>query len=154
MCRKIRVYKALFEERNGGFVWLRSGQLNARSVVRITNQCNGRSLYCDALIVDNNMISRYNTASGKRRKISSNEDDDVIVIGYWYRDKLGLDENAIRDLNFRACLRIERIDCWLYNICACLHHPDLNVRIATILGLVGVALGIMGVAIPIIPKCT
>ena len=68
----------------------------------------------------------------------------ILVINQWYRYKLGkIDTKEVYKLN----ISIENN--WLGKILACLDHPQVIVRIATILGIISVIetclFGIIGI---------
>jgi hypothetical protein len=80
----MKVYAALRDDVSEGYVWLKRPDLPARSVVRVTNTLNGRSLYCEALQIEDNFLAEYNRV----RRLSIDNPDASIVMSYWYRARL------------------------------------------------------------------
>ena len=80
-----RVLAAIRDDLNQGWVWVTNSDLDSRSVVKITNKKNGKSVYCECLEIDDNYLLIYNNPP--RQTI----DDKVptMTISSWYRRKLG-----------------------------------------------------------------
>lgn len=53
----MKLFAALREDTQQGWVWLQDSCLPARSIVKITNPANGNVVYCEALQIDNNFLS-------------------------------------------------------------------------------------------------
>jgi hypothetical protein len=62
----------------------------------------------------------------------------------WFRRKLRIRDGR-NELHVAICKSP-----WC-GICACFHHPQVVVRLATWLGFIGVALGVLGVVLAVIP---
>ena len=136
----MKVFAALRDDSHQGWVWLQKPELQARSVVKITNCATGKSVYCEALQIDTNFLSEYNQSS----RFSITDPSASIVLSYWYRAALGGIETQL-DLAFI----VKPANCLWGRFRACTHHPQLVVRVAVWLGLVGVILGFFGVLLGI-----
>lgn len=55
-----RVLAAIRDDLNQGWVWVTNSGLDSRSVVKITNKKNGKSVYCECLEIDDNYLLNYN----------------------------------------------------------------------------------------------
>lgn len=134
----IRLFAALREDIQQGWVWLKNSNLPARSIIKITNPNNGKHIYCEALQIDKNFLDFYN----QPKRITIDEPQNALVIGGWYRAALG-DLSTKSDVNL--CIRPCNSLWGRFN--ACVHHPQIIVRVAAWLGLISVALGLLGVVL-------
>ena len=139
--RQLEIYAALEADISNGTVWLKQNSLPARCIVKIANETNDRTVYCEALQFDENFLARYNAPMGNRRTI--NDPDSSIVMGYWYRARLG-DLNTSKTYS----LLVKKATPFWGDVWACLHHPQLIVRMAMGLALPSVFLGLVG-AVPV-----
>lgn len=131
-----RVLAALVRDMNEGWVWANTKALDARSVIRIKNKTNGRKVYCECLEVDPNFVQEYKRHTG----ILIEPDAKTIVVSEWYRKKLGgLRTKDEYDIDIKASNNF-----W-GRLCACLHHPQIVVRVATKISLLSVCLGILSI---------
>lgn len=137
----MKIFASLTEDINEGFVWLQKNELQARTIVRIFNPQSERFVYCEALQLEENFLKRYN--EGRRFRID--EPGSSIVMGSWYRAVLGGLETQ-RDYP----LQIEPAHTVLGKFRACTHHPQVVVRVAAWLGLIGLVLGAIGVLLGIV----
>jgi len=137
---KYKIYAALAEEENEGWVWFTTPKLDTRTLVKLHKSQNGRIVFCQSRQVDKNFLQRYNECP----RISIPHDEkNSLVIGEWYRDALGgFDTQTEVDIEIS---RLE-IPFWRDLRAAC-HHPDIVARIGTRLGILGAWLGIIGIAI-------
>lgn len=140
MCRKIemklKIYAALSEDINNGWVWLPESIVAARNVVKISNPSSRKKIYCEALSIGPNFKKRYDQKAGCQIEDPS----CAIIINEWYRHKLGIFETqAIEDLD------ISTFDNILGKIWASLDHPQNVVRLASLLGILSAFLGIVGI---------
>jgi hypothetical protein len=140
----VKIYACLSNDISEGFVWLLKPGLSARSIVRITNPDNGRSVFCEALQIDQNFLREYNSSQSRAL---IDRPDSSLVIGAWYRARLGLDTRRDYPLGVAAA------ESWLGKLRACMEHPQSVVRVAAWLGIISVALGLTGVALGIISLC-
>jgi hypothetical protein len=64
MCKKIemklKVFAALSEDINNGWVWLPKSVVKARTIVKISNPSTHKSVYCEAIQIGANFQKRYN----------------------------------------------------------------------------------------------
>ena len=131
----MKLFAALREDTQQGWVWLQDPGLPARSIVKIKNTANGKIVYCESLQIDQNFLSAYNQSP----RITITKPQDVIVINGWYRAALGgLSTQTDVSLNIKPC------NSWWGKFKACTHHPQTVVRVAAWLGLISVILGFLG----------
>ena len=136
----VKLFAALREDAQQGWVWLRDPSLSPRSIIKITNTENGKSVYCEALQIDSNFLSSYNQSP----RINIKDPQSAIVVGAWYRAALGgLDTQQDVSLKVRPCNSM-----W-GRFMACAHHPQTVVRVAAWLGVISVALGVLGVVLSV-----
>ena len=134
------VLAALRSELNEGWVWLTDSGFKQRSVVKISNRKNGKSIYCESLRIDNNFLFEYN----KRPRISIKKNEKTVVMNEWYRKRLGEIETQKKH-----DLKISSANIFWGKFRACTGHPQVVVRLATWLALISVALGGFGVILTI-----
>lgn len=138
----MRVFAALHEDSQQGWVWLCDPTLPPRSVVKISERVSGKYIYCEALQIDANFLEHYNRSP----RVSVRQPHDALVMSGWYRQKLG-DLRAQTDVS----LKIEnRNDQAVAKFRACLDHPQIVVRVAAWLGGISVALGLIGMIFGIV----
>jgi hypothetical protein len=137
----MKLFAALREDTQQGWVWLENSSLTMRSIVKIKNTENDKSVYCEALQIDKNFLKTYNQEP--RHAITDTK--NTLVISGWYRAKLGdLKTQSDASLVITAC------NSWWGKFRACTHHPQVIVRVAAWLGLVSVILGLLGVIISLV----
>jgi hypothetical protein len=143
--RSYRIYAALHEDIAEGFVWLKDADLPARRIVRIVRKGSGprKSVFCEALQLEKNFLTRYNNEAERRCKIEGGDEPSALVINHWYRTKLGKPGLPLETKNDYQ-LEITSANSLRGRICACMQHPQVVVRVATWLGVIGVALGLLG----------
>jgi hypothetical protein len=140
----MKLFAALNEDAHQGWVWLQDSSLPTRSVIKITNLTNRKTIHCEALQIDDNFLSAYNQLP----RISISKPDSAIVIGGWYRASLGgLTTQEDVQLAIRSCNSM-----W-GRLMACIDHPQAVVRVAAWLGLVSVGLGLLGVVLGALSFC-
>ena len=82
-----------------GFVWLKRTGLAPRSVVKITNPDGGRSVFCEALQLEDNFLREYNQAP----RLNIEKPESSIIMSAWYRARLGnLETQREYNLEIRA----------------------------------------------------
>lgn len=124
-------------EMNEGWVWISNDIFRPRSVIKIKNKINEKTVYCEHLKIDENFITSYNSL-GKKEKI--NRDEKTIVISQWYREKLGgIITKERHDLQITSSNGL-----W-GRVRACQYHPQLVVRLSINLAILSVVLGILSV---------
>ncbi len=136
----MKVYAALKDDINEGHVWLGEPGLPPRCVVAITNTQNGRTVYCESFQFEKNFLTEYNQSP----RINIDVPASSIVMGYWYRARLGgLETQEVYPLDVKAAKPV-----W-GNLRACMQHPQVIVRVAVWLGLLSVGLGLLGVILAV-----
>lgn len=138
----MRIYAAMNDDISEGHVWIEKDGLPSRGIIKITNPENNRNAYCEALQFDRNFLNEYN----KSPRISIEKPASAIVMGSWYRNRLGELETQ-RDYP----LKIAKANSWWGKLRASMQHPQIVVRVAIYLGIVSVCLGLLGVVLAIIP---
>jgi len=75
------------------------------------------------------------------------DNKNLIFINQWYRQRLGIKEVQSKEVqnNEELTINTQSKICW--QIKACLQHPQIVVRLSTILGIISVALGIIAILI-------
>lgn len=133
-----KVLASLRDEMNQGWVWVTNSGLESRSVVKITNQKNKKSVFCECLEIEDNYIAAYN----KPPRVSINKNEPIITINSWYRKKLGgIDTKTTHELEIRAA------NGWCGRLRANIGHPQVVVRMAVWLSLLSLGLGVLSVCI-------
>ena len=131
-----RVLAALRQDLNEGWVWLTQPTFEERSVIKITNTKNKKSVYCEYLEVDDNFLNEYN----QPQRVRIDRTEPTVVMNAWYRKRLGgIETKQLYDLRIVSANHV------LGKLMASLRHPQVVVRLAAWLGLISVALGILGV---------
>lgn len=140
---KYTIYACLSEHISEGFVWLQKKELPNRGIVKILNEKSGKSIFCEALEIEQNFLNKYNAESSRRIKIKDPESS--IVLNGWYRVRLG-------DISTKCQypLQICSANTPYGQIRACMQHPQVVVRVAVCLGILSLFLGVLGVLIGII----
>lgn len=133
----MKIFASPSEYISEGFVWLEKAGLPARGIVKITNSDSRKSVFCEALQFEGNFLKKYNQSP--RIKIS--EPKLSIVMNGWYRARLG---NLKTQCEYP--LEITKANSWFGKIRACMHHPQVVVRVAVLLSLLSVMLSIGGAA--------
>ena len=136
---KYKVLASLRDEMNQGWVWSTNSSFNVRSIVKIINLENKKSIHCEHLQIEDNYINTYND-NHKRYKIK--KDNKTIIVNAWYRDKLGnIETKKYHNLELKAASSL-----W-GKFQANINHPQVVVRMATWLSIISVLLGIIGVCL-------
>lgn len=147
-----KIYAALHEETDRGWVWLVKDGFQTGDIVRLCSEDNpGRGVYCAYREIDGNFLTRYNERPhtrkiapektykpGEQMAISDRKRyKDLLVIGQWYRTALGVGDKE-------ACCNVDVRKPWCSywgHLRAACHHPDVSVRLGTRLGILGAWLG-------------
>lgn len=131
----MKIFAAQSEDAQQGWVWLKKPNLPVRSIIKIKNTANGKSVYCEALQIDQNFLNSYNQLS----RFTISNPSDALVINGWYRAALGgISTQSDASLSISPC------NFWWGKFKACTHHPQTVVRVAAWLGLISVVLGLLG----------
>ncbi|MDP2506957.1 hypothetical protein [Oceanobacter sp. 3_MG-2023] len=126
-----KVYVSLKSDMNEGWVWITHPEVPSRSIIEITNN-NKQKVFCEALQIDHNYRKEYKT--GRTYPLTENE--AVITLNSWYRNKLG-----ITATNEYCNLTIKPANHLFGKFRATIGHPQIIIRLATWLGIISVALG-------------
>jgi hypothetical protein len=130
---KFMIYASLHEEIEAGWVWLSTPTLPPRSIICIYNPGPDKKVYCEALQIDENFLRKYNDPNSGRHLDGS---VPQLVMNAWYRSRLGnIGTKSEYELN------ITQSNCLLWKLLACIHHPQVVVRMGTWLGIIGILLG-------------
>jgi hypothetical protein len=150
------IYAATESEYNEGYVWMLCPPLRSRAIIELRNSGTGFTTYCEARHIDQNFLTRY-TAS-ERTTVAGGISDPIasLVISEWYRNALGGFDTTFQrrsdgEDDGTTTIKIRRM--WLpvwRELRAASHHPDIAVRVGTRLGMLGVWLGLVGVAAMVI----
>lgn len=142
---RFRVHAALHEESTSGWVWSKVDNVESRSLVRIVSKTTNKSVICEYREIDSFFLHYFNA----RRRDGSQEMTMVerpVVISSWYRGALG-----IKGIGHDVELNITPVRLrWLGSIQGGCQHPDVVVRLATRLGVLGVWLGLTSVMMSVL----
>lgn len=139
----------LQEESNDGWVYMAR---RSRTVVRITHPEAGGNVICQVRdLRDDNFVRYYNKPGEIRRPLERHLLEQTMVMSKWYRDCLGIAGTTEPDnVRGRADLVVTELSSWGFGpLRATSHHPDVVVRLATRLGLLGAWLGLFGLITPV-----
>jgi hypothetical protein len=137
---KMNIFASTQDDLQQGWVWLKKENLPARSVVKITNAGNGKSVYCESLQIDSNFLSNYNQSP----RFSITDPQNSIVLNGWFRAKLGVQTQTDVPITIQAA------NGHLGRFLACTGHPQVIVRVAAWLGLISVSLGVLGAILGVV----
>ena len=144
------VRAALSGDIGSRWVWIQTpsdetlhSSLIPRHIVKIRGPSSRRPVYVELRKIDQNFRKKYNTSNDR---FQINDHQDALVAAEWYRDAFGI--SSTTRANYQAGtvpLVVEQCQCPIWeSIRAACHHPDMNVRRGTRLGLCGVWLGLFG----------
>jgi hypothetical protein len=148
-CIGLKVFKALILDAHEGWCWLRQPGIKRRSVVKITNRQNNKSIYVEALEIDEDFIGRYNKRCDEALLEQPNSliqnPESSLVINRWYRENLGTLES------FQCYpLEIRPANGWIGKFRAYSNNPQLIVRLSAKIAMLSFLLGCLSVAIAIV----
>jgi hypothetical protein len=139
---KFTIYAAKIQDMSQGWVWLGGhGELGQRSIVRLSTA--EKTVYCELLKIDENFIRDYNRPGEGR--ISITDGQSALVVGAWYRTRLGLQTHTDADIEVKSANHL------FGQIRACLDHPQVVVRLPTWLGILSAVLGIIAFGLGVVP---
>lgn len=150
-CKEFYVQGILHAESSSGWVWCDPGsdlkkklKLNesARTLVRIVNRRNRKSVVCECRLLDDYYVRTYDEVSRDKGYEFLQRANNPMIMSGWYRRALG-----IGDEGHREELSLERVGKYLGPIRAGAEHPDQIIRLATRLGVLSVWLGFDGLAL-------
>jgi len=140
--KKHKIFVALHEEANEGWVWIPKGIVPSGSnLICLKNTQNGRKVYCSCRTIDENFQEYYNDENRRTHKISKN--DNPIVISGYYRNKLGLESNYEYELDITSTRNPIN---WIR---ALVNHPNNAIQLATWLAIISIFIGIVSVVLSI-----
>jgi len=144
VCNKRGVYEiheALREDLSEGSIWLLDEQLsplirNRRRIVKIAH--NGDSVCCEALYATDDYLKRRSNHG------ASNHVTSLIYISGWYRALLRVEvpPGSKVQLCITSGNGLQQV---LWQVAACVDHPQVAVFLSTALGVIGLGLGLLGV---------
>jgi hypothetical protein len=140
---RLTIYAAQEADVNQGWVRLGGHDFPHRSIVRLSVRESGKVVHCEVLSIDQNFLRTYNQPP----RIQITEPQSALVTAEWYRRRLGVGTRTEAEIDVTAA------NCIWGRIRACLDHPQVVVRLAVILALWSVALGLIGAALGIISLC-
>lgn len=132
---KYNLHPTLWAEIESGSVWLGHPPLPSRTVVRISRKNTNAVVYCEAKIIDEYLVEEYKRSVGKELL----EPRSCVLMNAWYRKHLGI---SLEDKEVE--LDVVPVDSVYGRTRACLNHPQLAVRLATILALWSLFLSFVG----------
>ena len=143
----LNIFRSLHEESNEGWIWTSpvSG-INSRDLVNVINKSTGKSICVYCRIIDNNYVNIYNSNGGRKNISNYNS----IVLSSYYRDKLGImhdetnSEFELKKIKFYQMIKIIR---FLFG------HPEVSLKLVTILAVTSIFFGFIGIIISIIGIC-
>jgi hypothetical protein len=139
-----KVLAAMHADMNEGWVWLTGSGFVPRSIIKITNKANNKSVFCERLEIDDNFTKEYN----QRPRVHIDPNEETAVINAWYRKRLGgIATKTSYDL------QIDEANGWWGKFRANTGHPQVVVRLATWLAVISVALGVIGVGLGALSIC-
>lgn len=135
---KYKVLASLREDMNQGWIWVTNSGLESRSVIKVTNKKNNKSIFCECLEIEDNYISVYNN----QPRINIDKNEPTITINSWYRKQLGgINTKTFHELEIRAA------NGWYGKLRANVGHPQVIVRMAVWLSLLSFGLGLISLGI-------
>ena len=142
MNKKYKIFAALHEEANEGWVWIPKGIVPSGSTwICLKNTQNERKVYCSCRIIDKNFQEYYNDENRRTYKINKN--DNHIVISCYYRNKLGLESNYEYELDITHTRNPIN---WIR---ALVHHPNNAIQVATCLAIFSIIIGFISIVLSI-----
>ena len=138
---KYKVFTALKEDINSGWVWICDKTISERAIVKIRKINSKKRIYCEALSIDENFLREYNTMP----RIFIKNPSSSIVVNSWYRKQLG----NIKPQS-ECDLAIKKVDNTYGKIRASLKHPQVAVRMTTKIALWSVVLAILSIILRVL----
>jgi len=149
-----------------GWVWLRDRDVHdqvrrRRPIAKVTHTLGGEEhvIHCEMVYADDTDIEAFADENKLEKckvlSLLGEPDRRAVFMSSWYREKLGIERDHDKDKCVRLTieltgtrsllLRVTRGLLW--QVYACADHPQVVVRLATWLGLVGLGLGVIGVGL-------
>ena len=142
---KYKIYAALREDINSGWVWVNTPRFRPRTIICINRLDSGEKVYCEALNIEENFLNHYNSKNEGRIAI---KEQPSLVINEWYRTKLG-DISTKSEYN----IEIKSADNLWGKLMVHIHHPQVIVRVAIWLALIGIIEGTIGLILGFLSLC-
>lgn len=142
--KKFKVLAALKEDMNSPSIWVKDNDITTRTLAKVSNNQENKSVWVELQIIDDNFIKYYNSSS-QRLNI---KEENCLVINLWYRNKLGIRSKETFDLSINS--NSSRLAFPFRQMQAALNHPDSAIRICADLAIVSVMLGIFGLLLGVI----
>lgn len=145
------VHTSLRDDRNEGWVWIRNRCLKTeldgkRRIVRITAK-PGKSIFCEALWADDWYMKKWDKLWINTCTKVPLPNENLAFISAWYRRRLGI-RRGRQSLTIKYCKETPRPFWW--QLRACLDHPQVVVRLATVLAIIGIGLGLIALGLGIV----
>lgn len=134
------IYASSIDEMDSCRVWIGCRGIlpfKSRSVVKITNNANGKKVYCEFYLIDKNYMENYNT---RPKTVKIKPQQEVVVLNNWYRSRL-----CINETQKKYSLTIRSVNRVVGSVMLNSGHPQSIVRMAFWLGVLGAVLGFLGV---------
>lgn len=129
---EFKIFASTLDEINSGWVWVQNSELPPRSIISIRLVTNGKLIYCEALQIDKNFLTNYN----QYPRFEITDPARTIVMNHWYRSRLGKIEPQEK-----YYIEITQANNIGGKFRSCIEHPQIVVRVATWLGVLGGVLG-------------
>jgi hypothetical protein len=134
------VHTSLDDDNDNGWIWFRDpglqGLAGKRLIVRVTAN-TGRSVFCDALYADSRYLEKWYAIWKTTNYPIPPADANLAFISPWYRSKLGIEAVPQHlQVEYR-----ESLSPVAWQVHASLDHPQVALRSAAALALIGLAVG-------------
>lgn len=139
------------EDKNEGWVCIRNTGLEKeldgqRRIIRVTTEeGKSKSIFCEALYADRWYMEKWIERWTKRRQKIPSASENLAFISLWYRNRLGI---GIGHQSLAIEYRDTPRPFW-WQVRACIDHPQVVVRLATLLAIIGLGLGILALGLGI-----
>lgn len=136
------IHAATLDSVEAGHVWVQPElSFGQRPVCQIHNVQTGKKVYCEVLNIDDN-YRRHRSNNISASQIP--QEAPAIAMNQWYRAKLGISKTRAL-----VTLEIFPANSWYGKLMTCWHHPQIVVRLATVLACLSLLLGVVGLVISI-----
>jgi len=136
-----------------GWVWIRDRHVEdlvrrRRPIAEVSHTSHGKvkRVYCEMVYADDNDLAALNASFLARKP-----DRRAVFMSSWYREKLGIEWNHPPNKCVLLTIDLRRARSFSWQILACADHPQVVIRLATWLGLLGLGLGVIGVGLGFLP---
>jgi hypothetical protein len=142
------VHTSLDEDKNEGSVCIRNTGLKKdldgqRRIIRVTAG-TGKSIFCEALYADHWYMEKWTARWTTRHLTIPPADENLAFISSWYRIRLGI---GMRHQELEIEYRETSPRPFWWQVRACTDHPQVIVRLATLLAIIGLGLGILALGL-------